>query len=56
MQQLCLVATTLDPALCSRGSGDSALFSRATKMNRFSDAAIGEFMISGRKPRQINVN
>jgi hypothetical protein len=48
MQQLCLVATTLDPALCSRGSGDSALFSRATKMNRFSDAAIGEFMISGR--------
>lgn len=48
MQQLYLVATTLDLALCSRGSGDSALFSRATKMNRFSDAAIGEFMISGR--------
>ena len=48
MQQLYLVATALDLAPCSRGSGDSALFSRATIMNRFSDAAVCEFMISGR--------
>ena len=48
MQQLYLVATALDLAPCSLGSGDSALFSRATKRNPFSDAAVGEFMISGR--------
>lgn len=46
MQQLYLVATALDLAPCSLGCGDSELFSRATKLDPWSDTPVGEFMLS----------
>ena len=47
MQQLYLVSTALNLSPCALGSGDSALFAEATGLHPMSDAAVGEFMISG---------
>ena len=46
MQQLYLVATALNLAPCSLGTGDSELFSRATSLNPLTDACVGELMLS----------
>ena len=46
MQQLYLVATALNLAPCSLGSGDSELFARATSLDPWTDACVGELMLS----------
>ena len=48
MQQLYLVATALDLAPCSLGSGDSELFARATSLDPWTDVCVGELMLSSR--------
>ena len=48
MQQLYLVATALNLAPCSLGSGDSELFARATSLDPWTDVCVGELMLSSR--------
>ena len=48
MQQLYLVATALNLAACSLGSGDSELFARATSLDPWTDVCVGELMLSSR--------
>ena len=47
MQQLYLVSAALNVAPCALGGGDSRLFARASKLDPYVHALVGEVVVSG---------
>ncbi len=47
-QTFYLVATAMDLAPCAIGTGDSDLFTRAARLNYYTETSVGEFLLSSR--------
>jgi SagB-type dehydrogenase family enzyme len=48
MQTMYLVATAMGLAPCAIGSGDAAVFARATGLDPLAESSVGEFALSTR--------
>ncbi len=48
-QTFYLVATAMDLAPCAIGTGDSDLFTRAARLNYYTETSVGEFLLSSRQ-------